>query len=222
MPPSVKIHPSWHEALRHEFESPYFAELAAFVKAEYASGACFPAGGNIFKAFDLTPFDAVKVVILGQDPYHTPGAAMGLSFSVPNGSKAQPSLKNIFKELSSDLGIDRTETDLTDWAEQGILLLNSVLTVRSGQPASHREKGWERFTDAAIKALSDRREHVVFVLWGNYAIGKLPLIDTAKHVVIRSPHPSPFSAHSGFFGSKPFSKANAALEKWGIQGVEWK
>lgn len=146
---------------------------------------------------------------------------MGLSFSVPTGSKAQPSLQNIFKELESDLGVRRTDTDLTDWAEQGVLLLNSVLTVRSGEPASHRGKGWETFTDAAIKALSDQRERLVFILWGNFAIGKLPLIDQTKHAVVKSPHPSPFSAHSGFFGSKPFSKTNDALSGWGIEPVRW-
>lgn len=218
---TVRIDPTWHAALQAQFESPYFEELSAFVKSEYASGDCFPAAKNIFRAFDLTPFDKVKVVILGQDPYHTPGAAMGLSFSVPEGSKAQPSLQNIFKELKADLGVERTKTDLTDWAEQGVLLLNSVLTVQSGQPASHRGKGWETFTDAAIKALSDGRERLVFVLWGNFAIGKLPLIDTSKHVVIKSPHPSPFSAHSGFFGSKPFSKANAALANWNEKEIQW-
>lgn len=218
---TVRIDPSWHAALRTQFESPYFEELSAFVKGEYASGDCFPAARNIFRAFDLTPFDKTKVVILGQDPYHTPGAAMGLSFSVPDGSKAQPSLQNIFKELKSDLGIERAKTDLTDWAEQGVLLLNSVLTVRNGQPASHRGKGWETFTDAAIKALSDGRERLVFILWGNFAIGKLALIDTSKHVVIKSLHPSPFSAHSGFFGSKPFSKTNAALKGWNDPEIRW-
>lgn len=218
---TVRIDPTWHQALKPEFESAYFETLSAFVKNEYASGDCFPAPKNIFRTFDLTPFDKVKVVILGQDPYHTPGAAMGLSFSVPDGSKAQPSLQNIFKELRADLGIERTQTDLTDWSMQGVLLLNSVLTVRSGVPASHRNQGWETFTDAAIKALSDQREHLVFILWGNFAIGKLPLIDTTKHVVIKSPHPSPFSAHSGFFGSKPFSKANAALGGWKIKNIRW-
>lgn len=218
---SVRIDPSWHAALSKEFASEYFAELSAFVKSEYASTACFPAPANIFRAFDLTPFDTAKVVILGQDPYHTPGAAMGLSFSVPDGSKAQPSLQNIFKELRNDLGIERSRTDLSDWAKQGVLLLNSVLTVRSGEPASHRNRGWETFTDAAIRALSAGREHLVFILWGNFAIGKLPLIDKTKHVVIKSPHPSPFSAHSGFFGSKPFSKTNAALEKWGESPIDW-
>lgn len=218
---TVRIDPSWHAALKPQFESPYFEELSAFVKGEYSANDCFPPAKNIFRAFDLTPFDKVKVVILGQDPYHTPGAAMGLSFSVPDGSKAQPSLQNIFKELKSDLGIERTKTDLTDWAEQGVLLLNSVLTVQSGLPASHRNKGWEIFTDAAIKALSDGREHLVFILWGNFAIGKLPLIDAHKHVVIRSPHPSPFSAHSGFFGSKPFSKANTALTAWSDSEIRW-
>jgi uracil-DNA glycosylase len=161
------------------------------------------------------------VVILGQDPYHTPWAAMGLSFSVPNGSKAQPSLKNIFKELESDLWVTRTNTDLTDWAEQGVLLLNSVLTVRQGEAASHQGKWWENFTDAAIRALSEKRDGIVFILWGNYAIAKKSLIDSKEHHIITSPHPSPFSAHNGFFGSKPFSKTNTYLWEQGNWEIHW-
>ncbi len=212
---TVKIHPSWKEALKDEFEKPYWWELTEFVKSEYGTTTCFPAWKDIFRAFDMTPFDSVKVVILGQDPYHTPGAAMGLSFSVPDGSKPQPSLRNIFKELESDLWVTRTKTDLSDWAEQGVLLLNAVLTVRSGLAASHSGKWWENFTDAAIRTISEKREWIVFILWGNYAIRKRELIDSSKHHIITSPHPSPFSAHNGFFGSRPFSRANAYLwEQW--------
>ena len=202
---SICIHPSWAKLLADEFERPYWPALTSFVKHDYATTQCFPEGKNIFRAFDLTPPENVKVVILGQDPYHTPGAAMGLSFSVPEGSKPQPSLANIFKELENDLHIRRTHTDLTDWAEQGVLLMNSVLTVRSGAPASHQGKGWEMFTDEVIRKLSETQEHIVFILWGNYAIAKSAFIDTTKHAIISSPHPSPFSVHRGFFGSKPFS-----------------
>ncbi len=218
---TIKIHPSWHQALASEFEKPYWTSLTEFVKSEYSQKRCFPEGKNIFRAFDTTPFDSVKVVILGQDPYHTAGAAMGLSFSIPDGTKAQPSLKNIFKELQSDLGISRTKTDLTDWAEQGVLLLNAVLTVREWEPASHQKMWWENFTDAAIGALSEKREWVVFILWGNYAIAKKSLIDETKHHIITSPHPSPFSAHNWFFGSKPFSRTNQYLEWQGQQGIVW-
>lgn len=218
---SVRIHPSWHEALAPEFEKLYWGELTSFVRDEYSRTPCFPPGKDIFRAFDLTPFDAVKVVILGQDPYHTPGAAMGLSFSVPSGSKPQPSLRNIFKELQEDLGITRTNTDLTDWAEQGVLLLNAVLTVRQWVPASHGGKGWENFTDAAIHTLSEKREGIVFILWGNFAISKKSLIDAKKHHIITSPHPSPFSAHNGFFGSHPFSRANAYLKQEGKGEIIW-
>jgi uracil-DNA glycosylase len=218
---AVRIHPSWQAALAPEFEKPYWEELTAFVKAEYAVGPCFPAGKAIFKAFDTTPFDQVKVVILGQDPYHTPGAAMGLSFSVPQGHRPQPSLQNIFKELATDVGHSRTNPDLTEWAEQGVLLLNAVLTVRQGSPASHAGKGWEKLTDAAISALSVQREGVVFVLWGAYAMGKRSLIDASRHHLITSPHPSPFSAYKGFFGSQPFSRANAYLMKQGREPIRW-
>ena len=212
---TVRIHPSWHEVLACEFEKSYWNSLTDFVKQEYLHGICFPEGKNIFRAFDTTPLNTVIVVILGQDPYHTRGAAMWLSFSVPSGSKVQPSLRNIFKELYSDIGIERTNTDLTDWAEQWVLLLNSVLTVREGEPASHKEKWWEIFSDSVIRTISEKKEWVIFLLWGNYAIAKKSLIDTQKHLVLTSAHPSPFSAHNGFFGSKPFSQMNEYLEwKW--------
>lgn len=218
---TVRIHPSWYEVLVWEFEKPYWSSLTEFVKSEYSQVPCFPRWKDIFRAFDMTPFDRVKVVILGQDPYHTPWAAMGLSFSVPNWSKAQPSLKNIFKELKSDLGIERIDTDLSDWAEQGVLLLNAVLTVRQWLPASHQGKWWEVFTDTVIHTLSERRTGIVFILWWNFAIGKKSLIDTAKHHIITSPHPSPFSAHNWFFGSRPFSKTNEYLVKEKIEPIRW-
>ena len=218
---SIKIHPSWQAVLSNEFEKPYWNELVSFIEEEYSQNICFPKWENIFRAFDLTPFDTVKVVILGQDPYHTPGAAMGMCFSVPDGSKKQPSLANIFKELATDVDITRTQTDLTSWAEQGVLLINSVLTVENGKPASHQGKWWEIFTDEVIRTLSDKREHLVFILWGNYAISKQSLIDSTKHCIFTSPHPSPFSAYKGFFGSRPFSKTNAYLQKWGIQEIKW-
>jgi len=218
---TVRIEASWKEHLQGEFEQPYWDALTAFVKAEYAAGTCCPAAKDIFRAFDLTPFAQVKVVILGQDPYHTPGAAMGLCFSVPDGNRPQPSLQNIFKELGSDLGQQRTRTDLTDWAAQGVFLLNSVLTVRAHQAGSHAKKGWENFTDSAIRQLSAQREGIVFILWGGYAIAKQALIDSGKHHVITSPHPSPLSAHRGFFGSKPFSRANDYLASKGQVTIEW-
>jgi uracil-DNA glycosylase len=218
---TVRIEPSWKQHLHAEFEKPYWEDLTAFVKSEYAAGPCCPQGKNIFRAFDLTPFDQVKVVMLGQDPYHTPGAAMGFCFSVPEGNRAQPSLQNIFKEIATDLGVARTKTDLSDWAEQGVFLLNSVLTVRTGEAGSHAKKGWENFTDSAIQHLSDERDNLVFILWGSYAISKKAYIDTGKHCVITSPHPSPFSAHKGFFGSKPFSRANTYLASKGKAGIDW-
>jgi uracil-DNA glycosylase len=218
---TVNIHPSWYAALAWEFKKPYWAELTDFVKREYSQKICFPEGKNIFRAFDTIHFEKVKVVILGQDPYHTAGAAMWLSFSVPNGSKAQPSLRNIFKELESDLWVQRTHTDLTDWAEQWVLLLNAVLTVREWEPASHQKMGWENFTDATIRTLSEKREWIVFILWGNYAIAKKSLIDKTKHHIITSPHPSPFSAYNWFFGSRPFSRANTYLREQGSTEIVW-
>ena len=217
----VRIEESWKQRLQAEFEQPWWASLAAFVKEEYAAGPCFPPGKDIFRAFDLAPFDQVKVVILGQDPYHTPGAAMGLCFSIPDGTRPQPSLRNIIKELASDVGVQRTHTDLSDWAQQGVFLLNSVLTVRSGEAGSHANKGWEKLTDSAIRHLAQEREGIVFILWGSYAIAKRALIDEGKHLVLTAPHPSPLSAHRGFFGSKPFSQANAYLQENGQQPITW-
>ena len=217
----VRIEESWKQRLQAEFEQPWWASLAAFVKQEYAAGPCFPPGKDIFRAFDLAPFDKVKVVILGQDPYHTPGAAMGLCFSIPDGTRPQPSLRNIIKELASDVGVQRTHTDLSDWAQQGVFLLNSVLTVRSGEAGSHANKGWEKLTDSAIRHLAQEREGIVFILWGAYAIAKRALIDEGKHLVLTAPHPSPLSAHRGFFGSKPFSQANAYLQENGKQPINW-
>ena len=217
----VRIDESWKQRLQAEFEQPWWASLAAFVKQEYAAGPCFPPGKDIFRAFDLAPFDQVKVVILGQDPYHTPGAAMGLCFSIPDGTRPQPSLRNIIKELASDVGVQRTHTDLSDWAQQGVFLLNSVLTVRSGEAGSHANKGWEKLTDSAIRHLAQEREGIVFILWGSYAIAKRALIDEGKHLVLTAPHPSPLSAHRGFFGSKPFSQANAYLQENGQQPITW-
>ena len=218
---TVRIEPSWKAHLQDQFEQPYWQALTEFVKEEYAAGPCCPAGKDIFRAFDLTPFDDVKVVILGQDPYHTPGAAMGFCFSVPDGNRPQPSLQNIFQELRDDIGVERRHTDLTDWAEQGVFLLNSVLTVRARQAGAHANKGWETFTDSAIARLSDQRDGLVFILWGSYAIAKRALIDTGKHLVLTSPHPSPFSARKGFFGSKPFSRTNDYLAAHGKEPIRW-
>lgn len=219
----VQLEASWKEVLKDEFEKPYFQELTDFVKAEYANTTVYPHPKNIFSAFELTPFSQVKVVILGQDPYHGAGQAHGLSFSVVEGVRNPPSLQNIYKELESDLGepINKSSGDLTRWAKQGVLLLNSTLTVRAGSPGSHQKKGWEQFTDAVIQALSDKREHLVFILWGNYAKAKGAHIDRAKHLVIESAHPSPLSAYNGFFGSKPFSKANQYLEEQGTSAIRW-
>lgn len=219
---NVKIEPSWKEVLKEEFEKIYFQNLANFVKNEYQSHPVYPPGKQIFSAFDHTPFDEVKVVIIGQDPYHGAGQAHGLSFSVPEGIKQPPSLKNIFKELESDLGISPVLSgNLERWANQGVLLLNATLTVRASQAGSHQNRGWEEFTDAAIRKLSEEKEHLVFILWGASAQKKGSIIDTSKHHIIRSPHPSPFSAHSGFFGSKPFSKTNIYLKSVGKKEISW-
>lgn len=218
----VKIEQSWKEALQEEFGQEYFAKLTEFVKGEYKNGAVYPPPKFIFRAFELTPFDKVKVVILGQDPYHGAGQANGLSFAVPPSVRVPPSLQNIFKELEDDIGplIHKTG-DLERWAAQGVLLLNATLTVRASTPGSHQHQGWEQFTDAVIKALNDQRERLVFILWGNYARLKGAHIDRSKHLVLESPHPSPFSAHSGFFGSKPFSKTNNYLEEHGQEPIDW-
>ena len=218
----VRIEDSWKQQLEGEFGKEYFKQLTSFVKQEYEHAAVYPHPKNIFRAFELTPFDQVKVVILGQDPYHGPNQATGLSFAVGEGVVLPPSLKNIFKEIESDLGHKPNMSgDLTRWAKQGVLLLNATLTVKARTPGSHQKRGWEEFTDAAIKALSDKRENLVFILWGNYAKQKGEHIDRTKHCVIESAHPSPFSAANGFFGSKPFSKANAYLERQGKGVIDW-
>jgi len=219
----VKLEPSWKEALEEEFGKDYFAELAEFVRKEYTKGGIYPPPKQVFRAFELTPFTNVEVVILGQDPYHGAGQANGLSFAVNQGVRLPPSLQNIFKEIKDDIGVEpEANGDLTRWATQGVLLLNATLTVKASTPGSHQGKGWELFTDAAIKALSDKREGLVFVLWGNYARQKGSVIDRSKHLVIESPHPSPFSAHNGFFGSKPFSKANEYLLKKNKKLINWR
>lgn len=219
----ITIDPSWKEALGNEFEQPYFKELAAFVKEEYQNKAVYPPPKAIFRAFDLCPFDEVKVVILGQDPYHGKGQANGLSFAVNDEVRLPPSLQNIFKEIEADFGkpIQNRSGDLSRWAKQGVLLLNATLTVQAHLAGSHQGKGWELFTDAAIKALSEKREHLVFMLWGNYAKAKGAHIHREKHLVLESAHPSPFSAHSGFFGNKHFSRANEYLEAHGQTPINW-
>ncbi|PIS11608.1 MAG: uracil-DNA glycosylase [Bdellovibrio sp. CG10_big_fil_rev_8_21_14_0_10_47_8] len=219
----IKIHPSWKDKLEPEFTKPYMAHLRQFLVQEKQKGkVIFPRGDQIFAAFDMTPFDQVKVVILGQDPYHGPGQAHGLCFSVQDGVMFPPSLKNIFKELKSDLGVGSPESGrLSRWAEQGVLLLNSVLSVEQGLAASHQGKGWEEFTDNVIRRLNDEKEGLVFVLWGSYAQKKGAFIDRKKHLVIESPHPSPLSAHRGFFGTKPFSRINGYLESRGKNPIDW-
>jgi len=217
----VRIEESWKKHLAPEFEKSYFKELTDFVREEYKTKQIYPPPKEIFRAFDLTPFDKVKVVILGQDPYHGPNQAHGLSFSVQHGVQSPPSLQNIFKEIESDLGKPANrDTDLSRWAKQGVLLLNATLTVAAGKAGSHQAKGWERFTDAAIKALNDERENLVFILWGNYAKQKGAHINFSKHHIIESPHPSPFSA-TKFFGSQPFSKANDYLKEHGETPIDW-
>ena len=219
----VRIEQSWKKALSEEFEKPYFRELVAELHREKQAGiTVYPPGGSIFKAFDLCPLDKVKVVILGQDPYHNPGQAMGLSFSVPEGVAAPPSLKNIFKEIESDLGIRMSgSTDLTPWARQGVLLLNSVLTVRAGAAASHSGLGWQEFTDAVIRIISETQDGVVFLLWGNYAKTKAPLIDISRHHILAAAHPSPL-ARGAFFGCRHFSRVNEILEYEGKSPIDWK
>ena len=220
---SVKIDPSWYEVLKPQFEAPYFAQLKEFLVAERAHYTCYPRGGDIFAAFDHTPFDKVKVVILGQDPYHEPGQAMGLCFSVPQGVQVPPSLVNIIKEINDDLGtqIPSTCGDLRGWVDQGVLLLNATLTVRAHQAGSHQRHGWEEFTDAAISALNERRSGLVFLLWGSYAIAKRKLIDQSRHHVLTAPHPSPLSAYRGFFGCRHFSMTNNILVQQGLQPIDW-
>lgn len=219
---SPSIEPSWQQALSAEFAAPYFATLRETVRAAYLAGPVYPPPKLVFNAFALCPLPNVRVVILGQDPYHGPGQAHGLSFSVPDGVKTPPSLQNIYKELASDLGVSpRPSGNLEAWATQGVLLLNATLTVLPGQPGSHQGLGWETFTDAVIRKVSDERSHVVFILWGKYAQAKRSLIDDTKHLIIESPHPSPFSAHTGFFGSRPFSRTNEYLTKHGLPPIDW-
>ena len=219
----VKIESSWKQCLQQEFDKPYFTQLTAFVRTEYQRTSCFPPGKLIFNAFNLCPFDKVKVVIIGQDPYHEPRQAQGLSFSVADGVPFPPSLQNIFKEIQNDLGKPiPTSGDLTRWAKQGVLLLNATLTVRAHQAASHQRHGWETFTDAAIRALSAGREHLVFILWGGYARSKAQLIDRSRHFILESVHPSPLSANrGGWFGNHHFSRCNAYLKQNGIAPIEW-
>ncbi len=223
MESSVRIDESWKAALATEFSSPYMAALKKFLVEERNEGKqIFPKGPEYFRALDLTPFDTVRVVILGQDPYHGEGQAHGLSFSVKPGVRSPPSLVNIYKELQSDLGIPPARHGfLESWARQGVLLLNSVLTVERAMAASHQGKGWEKFTDAIIRAVNDQEHPVVFILWGAYAQKKAAFVDQSRHLVIRSPHPSPLSAHNGFFGTKPFSKANDFLLSKGREPIDW-
>jgi uracil-DNA glycosylase len=221
-PKRPDIGPGWYQALEAEFLSDSFARLKAFLVEERSHHVVYPKGADIFAAFNLTPFDAVRVVILGQDPYHGPGQAHGLCFSVPAGVPPPPSLQNIFAELERAPGIPRPTTgDLTPWARQGVLLLNATLTVRAHQAGSHQGKGWERFTDAAIKALSDRHNGLIFMLWGRFAQNKEPLIDTERHYVLKAPHPSPLSAHRGFIGCGHFATANDLLQAQGRPPIDW-
>ena len=218
----VRIEPTWKILLDEEFEKEYFKNLVSFVKSEYQQHRIYPPGSQIFNAFQYCPLDQTKVVIIGQDPYHGPGQANGLCFSVAEGVRMPPSLVNIFKELKDDLGVDMPpHGSLERWSKQGVLLLNATLTVRASTPGSHQNKGWEEFTDAVIQKLSSEREGLVFILWGAYAQKKGSVIDTSKHYVIQSAHPSPFAAHKGFFGSKPFSKTNEYLRKNGKDVINW-
>ncbi|WP_086445003.1 uracil-DNA glycosylase [Candidatus Enterococcus lemimoniae] len=216
------IHNSWQDVLKEEFTKEYYLHLRDFLKQEYSQQTIYPDMYHIYSALELTPYEEVKVVILGQDPYHGPNQAHGLSFSVQPGVRTPPSLMNIYKELQADLGYPPVAHGfLESWAKQGVLLLNTVLTVRNGQAYSHRGQGWENLTDAIIKKLNDRDKPIVFILWGKPAQEKIKMIDTSKHIIIKSPHPSPLAAHRGFFGSKPFSKTNQALEQLGEAPINW-
>ncbi|NSL91148.1 uracil-DNA glycosylase [Chitinophaga sp. Mgbs1] len=221
---NVQMEESWKDVLKDEFNKTYFSEIVMHLKHEKALGkTIYPAGNLIFNAFDKTPFDKVKVVILGQDPYHGPGQAHGLSFSVLDGIKPPPSLVNIYKEMKTDLGLEIPASgNLTKWAEHGVLLLNAFLTVRASEPASHSKIGWENFTDAVIRKISDQKQNVVFLLWGRFAQDKQILIDATRHHILKAAHPSPFSADKGFFGCKHFSRTNELLQKAGIEAVDWR
>ena len=219
---NVQIEESWRMRLQPEFDKPYFEALTRFVRTEYAQGAVYPPGSLIFNAFNLCPFDQVKVVIIGQDPYHGPGQAHGLCFSVNDGIPFPPSLQNIFKEIKADVGQEMpADGDLTRWAQQGVLLLNATLTVRAHQAGSHQNKGWESFTDAAIRLLAEERQHLVFILWGAYAQRKGAFIDRQRHLVLSSAHPSPLSAYHGFFGNHHFSLTNDYLRAHGQTPIQW-
>ncbi|MGX7163279.1 uracil-DNA glycosylase [Enterococcus massiliensis] len=216
------LHNSWQDILQSEFDQPYYRALHQFLKQEYQTQKIYPDMFHIFEALELTPYEKVKVVILGQDPYHGVNQAHGLSFSVQPGVKVPPSLQNIYKELQTDVGVKPVNHGyLTSWAKQGVLLLNTVLTVREGQAYSHRGQGWERLTDAIIQKLNEREQPIVFILWGRPAQEKEKMIDTSKHLIIKSPHPSPLSAHRGFFGSRPFSQTNEGLKKFGETPIDW-
>lgn len=219
---NVKIESSWKKILEKEFEEDYFKKLADFVKNEYEETTVYPPPQFIFRAFELTPFDKVKVVILGQDPYHGPQQANGLAFAVKAGIPLPPSLQNIYKEIENDLKVKpKSDSSLENWAKQGILMLNATLTVRAHTAGSHQNKGWERFTDTVVKVLTEQKENLVFILWGNYAQKKGQIIDENKHLVIKSAHPSPLSAYNGFFGSKPFSQCNTYLIFSDKEPIEW-
>lgn len=219
---NVQIEPSWKAHLQNEFDQPYFSQLAAYVRTEYRQGVCYPPGKLIFNAFNLCPFENVRVIILGQDPYHEPGQAEGLSFSVPEGIAPPPSLLNIYREIREDMGISTPQSgSLRRWAEQGVLLLNATLTVRAHCAGSHQGHGWEQFTDNVVQLLSHERDHLVFLLWGSHAQRKGACIDTTRHLVLKSVHPSPLSAHRGFFGNHHFSQCNAYLAAHGITPINW-
>ena len=218
----VRIADDWKEVLQEEFSKPYFEELISFVKGEYGAGTVYPAGRNIFRAFDCCPLDKLKVVIIGQDPYHGPGQANGLCFSVGEGVPFPPSLRNILQEVHTDVGAPIPMSgELERWAEQGVLLLNAVLTVRAHEAASHAGRGWEQFTDAVVKAIAERKQGVVYMLWGSYAQKKGAIADPSKNCILKAVHPSPLSAYRGFFGSKPFSKINNYLKEIGKEGINW-
>lgn len=218
----VKIASSWQPYLKEEFEQPYFENLVGFVKREYTNYKVYPPGNKIFAAFDACSFEDLKVVIIGQDPYHGQGQANGLCFSVDDNIKVPPSLRNIYKEINTDLGKDIPESgNLSRWAEQGVLMLNATLTVRANTPGSHQNKGWEEFTDAVIKQIAEKKSNLVFMLWGAYAQRKGAVVDKQKHLVLSSPHPSPFSAHRGFLGNKHFSQCNDYLKKNGLATIDW-
>jgi len=222
MSEEIKIESSWKNKLQDEFEKSYFKELTAFVREEYKTKIIYPPGKDIFSAFDSCPFDKVRVVIIGQDPYHGPGQANGLCFSVHDGVALPPSLKNIFKEIETDIGtVTPKSGNLERWAKQGVLLLNATLTVEANTPGSHQKKGWEQFTDVVIQKLSDEKEHLVFILWGAYAQKKGLIINAKKHCVLQSAHPSPFSAYNGFFGNKHFSKTNEYLASHDFKKIVW-